>query len=51
MLILKTMLIRDRIESDEMGKPCAPLTWVVALAVLRNLFSCVDQDDLTQLFE
>jgi hypothetical protein len=51
MLIRKTMLIRDRIETDEMGTPCAPLTRVAALAVLRNPFSVVDQDDLTELFE
>ena len=51
MLIRKTMLIRDRIESDEMGRPCAPLTRVAALAVLRNPFSGVEKDDLTELFE
>lgn len=36
MLIRETMLIRDRTDTDEMGTPCAPLTRVVALAVLRN---------------
>jgi len=51
MLIRKTMLIRDRTETDEMGTPCAPLTRVVALAVLRNPFAGVDQNDLTDLFE
>ncbi len=51
MLIRKTMLIRDRTETDEMGAPCAPLTRVAALAVLRNPFAGVDQDDLTELFE
>jgi len=51
MLIRKTMLILDRTETDEMGAPCAPLTRVVALAVLRNPFAGVDQDDLTDLFE
>jgi len=51
MLIRKTMLIRDRTETDEMGTSCAPLTRVVALAVLRNPFAGVDQDDLTDLFE
>ncbi|MDG3041753.1 amino acid synthesis family protein [Roseicyclus marinus] len=51
MLIRKKKLIRDRTETDEMGTPCAPLTRVVALAVLRNPFAGVDQDDLTDLFE
>ena len=36
MLIRKTMLIRDRTETDEMGTPCTPLTRVAALAVIRN---------------
>lgn len=51
MLIRKTMLILDRTETDEMSAPCAPLTRVTALAVLRNPFAGVDQDDLTELFE
>ncbi|SEB04151.1 amino acid synthesis family protein [Rubrimonas cliftonensis] len=51
MQIRKTMLIRDRTETDEMGAPCAPLTRVVALAVLRNPFAGVNRDDLTELFE
>ncbi|HKK29992.1 MAG TPA: amino acid synthesis family protein [Alphaproteobacteria bacterium] len=49
MLIRKTMLIRDRTETDETGTPCAPLTRVVALAVLRNPFAATDQEDLTEL--
>ncbi len=51
MLIRKTMLIRDRTDTDEMGIPCAPLTRVAAVAVLRNPFADIDQDDLTELFE
>lgn len=51
MLIRKTMLIRDRTETDETGTPCARLTRVVALAVLRNPLAGIDQDDLTELFE
>jgi hypothetical protein len=51
MLIRKRMLIQDRTETDEMGAPCAPLTRVAALAVLRNPFAGIDQDDLTDLFE
>ncbi|WP_283638311.1 amino acid synthesis family protein [Marinovum algicola] len=51
MLIRKTILIRDRIETDEMGAPCEPLTRVAALAVLHNPFAGVDQEDLTELFD
>jgi hypothetical protein len=51
MQIRKTMLIRDRTLTDEMGAPCDPLTRVAALAVLRNPFAGVDQEDLTELFE
>lgn len=51
MLIRNTMLIRDRTESDEMVTPCAQLTRVAALAVLRNPFAGIDQDDLTEFFE
>jgi hypothetical protein len=51
MQIRKTMLIRDRIITDEMGVPCAPLTRVAALAVLRNPFAGIDQDELSELFE
>lgn len=51
MQIRKTMLIRDRTETDEIGAPCTLLTRVAALAVLRNPFAGVDQDDLTELFE
>ncbi|WP_235857845.1 amino acid synthesis family protein [Marimonas lutisalis] len=45
------MLIRDRVETDESGAPCDPMTRVAALAILRNPFAGVDQDDLTELFE
>lgn len=51
MQIRKTVLIRDRCETDEMGAPCTPLTRVAALAVLRNPFAGVDRDDLAELFE
>lgn len=51
MQIRKTMVIRDRTETDEVGAPCAPLVRVAALAVLRNPFAGIDQDDLTELFE
>jgi hypothetical protein len=51
MQIRKTMVIRDRTETDEVGAPCAPLVRVAALAVLRNPLAGIDQDDLTELFE
>lgn len=51
MRIRKTMLIRERIEADEMGVPCEPLTRVAALAILNNPFARIAQDDLTELFE
>ena len=51
MQLRKQMLIRDRTETDEMGAPCTPLTRVAALAVLRNPFAGLDQNDLTELFE
>jgi hypothetical protein len=50
MQIRKTLLIRDRTETDEMGAMCHPLNRVVVVAVLRNPFAGVDQDDLTTLF-
>ena len=34
MQIRKSVLIRERIETDEMGAPCSPLTRVASLAVL-----------------
>ena len=51
MQIRKTMLIRESIETDEMCARCAPLTRVAALAVLRNPFADLDQDDLSDLFD
>ncbi|MDU9005319.1 amino acid synthesis family protein [Sedimentitalea todarodis] len=51
MQIRKTMLIRNRSETDEMGGPCTPLTRVAALAMLRNPCAGVDQDGLTELLD
>ncbi len=51
MLIRKTMLIRERIETDEMGAPCTPLLRVLGLAVLQNPFANVDQEDLSEIFD
>lgn len=51
MLVRKTMLIKDRTETDEMGAAGAPLVRVIALAVVRNPFAGVDQEDLSELLE
>ena len=34
-----------------MGKPCGPITRAAAMAVVRNPFAAMDQDDLSQLFD
>lgn len=51
MLIRKTILIRERIETDETGAPCPALARVAAIAVLQNPFAGTDQDDLSALFD
>ena len=47
----KTLLIREVIETDGMGKPCDPITRVAALAVLRNPFAGSFVEDLSPLFD
>ncbi|MFK7751102.1 MAG: amino acid synthesis family protein [Sedimentitalea sp.] len=49
--IRKTIFIREIITGDEMGKPCDPIIRVAAMAVLRNPFAGIDQQDLSALFE
>ncbi len=51
MHIRKTIITRETITADEMGRVCDPITRVAAMAVIRNPFAGVDQEDLTQLFE
>lgn len=51
MHIRKTVFIKEIITSDEMGKPCAPITRAAAMAIVKNPFSDIDQDDLSPLFE
>lgn len=51
MHIRKTILTRETITSDEMGRPCDPITRAAAMAVVKNPFAGLDQDDLSQLFE
>lgn len=47
----KTMLIREVITADAFGTPCAPVTRVAALAVVRNPFAGRFVEDLSELFE
>ncbi len=49
--IRKTLLIRETTESDGTGKACAPITRVVAIAVIRNPFAGRFGDDLSPLFD
>jgi hypothetical protein len=51
MLIRKTVLVREVIETDELGRPCDPLVRVAAMAVVANPFAAIDQDDLSALFD
>lgn len=47
----KTSFLRETIDADEAGEPCAPNTRVVAMAVIRNPFAGVHGADLSPLFE
>ena len=51
MRVRKTQLIQELIEADDSGRPCAPITRVVAIAVVEN--SCAGRvvDDLSDLFD
>ena len=49
--IRKTIFTKEIIYADEMGKPCAPITRVAAMAVVKNPFAGKVQDDLSLLFD
>ena len=49
--IRKTVFTKEIITADEMGTPCDVITRVVGLAVVKNPFSGVYQDDLSPLFD
>jgi len=49
--IRKTVLIKEIIEADGHGKVCAPITRVVAAAVVRNPFAGRYVEDLSPLFD
>jgi hypothetical protein len=51
MEIRKTLLIRERIETDGAGKPCTPITRVAAIAVVKNPFAGTFGEDLSPLFD
>lgn len=51
MPIRKTMLLRETVEADANGRPCAPVVRVVAMAVVRNPFAGMGHvEDLSALF-
>lgn len=49
--VRKTVFTKEIITTDEMGMACDPITRVAALAVVRNPFAGVHQDDLSPLFD
>ncbi len=51
MEIRKTLLIRETIETDGIGKACDPIVRVAAIAVLRNPFAGKHVEDLSLLFD
>ena len=51
MTIRKTVLLREIIEADGHGRPCDPITRIVAGAVLANPFAGRFEADLTALFD
>ena len=51
MIVRKTLMIEERIRSDDTGKPSPEISRVVALAVVGNPFAGDFGEDLTPLFE
>jgi hypothetical protein len=49
--VRKTVFTKEVIVADETGKPCAPINRVAAMAIVRNPFAGVDQQDLSPLFD
>jgi hypothetical protein len=49
--VRKTLLLKETTETDGTGKACAPITRVVAMAVIRNPFAGSHGDDLSPLFD
>jgi len=51
MHVRKTVFTKEIITSDEMGRPCASITRAAAMAIAKNPFAGIDQDDLSPLFD
>ena len=51
MQVRKTVFTKEIITSDEMGRPCNPITRAAAMAVIKNPFAGIDQNDLSLLFD
>lgn len=51
MQVRKTIITREVITSDEMGRTCPPITRVAGMTVVKNPFAGRDADDLSELFE
>lgn len=51
MIVRKTVYTKEIISTDEMGHACQPITRVSAMAVVRNPFARIDQQDLSELFD
>ena len=49
--VRKTMMIKETIKADGVGKACDPIARVVALAVIRNPFAGRYVEDLSPLFD
>jgi hypothetical protein len=51
MLVRKTVFTKETITSDEMSRPCAPITRASAMAIVKNPYAGIDAEDLSQLFD
>ena len=51
MTLRKTQILTETTRTDAMGQPCAPITRVVALAVITNHFAGRHAEDLSPLFD
>ena len=51
MMLRKTLIIKETIETDEFGKACCTITRVVAIAVVKNPFAGKYVEDLSSLFD
>lgn len=51
MIIRKTTIIQETVETDNFGHPCDPITRVAALAIVKNPFANAYVEDLSELFD